>query len=111
MRSYQAGDAPQRLAWRQIARVDPALGGPLLSKHFEGGAAAELCLDFDALEAQLGLEARLSRMTRWVLEAERRALPYGFRLGPLRLAPALGEAHRAACLAALALHGQPERRA
>ena len=111
VRSYQAGDAPQRLAWRQIARLDPALGGALLSKHFEGGAAAELCLDFDALAPHLALETRLSRMARWVLEAERQALPYGFCLGPLRLAPALGEAHRAACLGALALYGQPERSA
>ncbi|MET3132184.1 uncharacterized protein (DUF58 family) [Oxalobacteraceae bacterium GrIS 1.11] len=105
IRSYQVGDPLRHLAWRQIARFDPALGGQLLSKHFEGGAASELTLDFEALPSLLDVEVRLSRMTRWVLEAEQRALPYAFRLGPLRFAPALGEAHRAACLQALALYG------
>jgi len=105
IRSYQPGDPMRHLAWRQIARFDPALGGQLVTKHFEGGAAAELCLDYARLPAELDMEARLSRLTRWVLDAEQRALPYAFRLGPLRLAPALGDAHRAACLEALALFG------
>lgn len=106
IRSYQPGDPMRHLAWRQIARHDPALGGQLVTKHFEGGAVAELSLDFAALPAQLDLELRLSRMTQWVLEAEQRALPYGFRLGHHAYAPALGDAHRAACLRALALYGQ-----
>ncbi len=111
IRSYQPGDPLRHMAWRQIARLDPALGGQLVSKHFEGGALAELILDFHALPAHLDVETRLSRMTSWVLEAERRALPYALRLGALSLAPALGEAHQAACLRALALHGHAERRA
>jgi uncharacterized protein (DUF58 family) len=106
IRSYQAGDAMRHLAWRQIARFDPSLGGQLVTKHFEGGASSGLCLDFAALPANLDVEARLSRLTRWVLDAEQRALPYAFRLGALRLAPALGDAHRAACLEALALYGK-----
>jgi uncharacterized protein (DUF58 family) len=40
-----------------------------------------------------------------VLDAEQRALPYAFRIGPYDFAPASGAAHRAACLRALALHG------
>ncbi len=40
--AYQAGDAMRQLAWRQIARLDPAIGGQLVTKHFEGGAASEL---------------------------------------------------------------------
>ena len=105
VRNYQAGDSPRQLAWRQIARLDPSIGGALVSKHFEGGGGDELVLDFDALPATLDVELRLSRLTRWVLEAESRALPYAFRLGALRLPAALGAAHQAACLRALALHG------
>jgi len=105
VRNYQAGDSPRQLAWRQIARIDSQFGGALVSKHFEGGGGDELVLDFDALPATLDLELRLSRLTRWVLEAESRALPYAFRLGALRLPAALGAAHQAACLRALALHG------
>jgi uncharacterized protein (DUF58 family) len=106
IRSYQPGDPMRHLAWRQIARHDPALGGQLSTKHFEGGAVAEMVLDFALLPYTMDLELRLSRMARWVLEAEQRALPYGFRLGHHDLAPALGDAHRSACLRALALYGQ-----
>ena len=108
IRSYQPGDAMRHLAWRQIARLDPSLGGQLVTKHFEGGALDELVLDFDALPAFMNLELRLSRMTRWVLDAEQRALPYGFRMGGHDFAPACGAAHQAACLRALALYGLPQ---
>ncbi|MGB9991064.1 DUF58 domain-containing protein [Massilia sp. SM-13] len=106
IRSYQPGDPMRHLAWRQIARHDPALGGQLVTKHFEGGATAELSLDFNELPAFLDLELRLSRMTRWVLEAEQRGLPYAFHIDGRRYPPALGDAHRAACLQALALYGK-----
>ncbi|ELX13204.1 hypothetical protein Jab_1c18260 [Janthinobacterium sp. HH01] len=105
IRNYQPGDPMRHLAWRQIARHDPALGGQLVTKHFDGGAVAELCLDFGALPVQLDLELKLSRMARWVLEAEQRALPYTFRLAQHEYGPALGDAHQAACLRALALFG------
>jgi uncharacterized protein (DUF58 family) len=105
VRSYQPGDPLRHLAWRQIARLDPAYGGQLVTKQFEGGAIDELLLDFDALPPRLDLELRLSRMTRWVLEAEQRALPYAFRLGRLHYDPALGSGHQDACLRALALYG------
>ena len=105
IRSYQQGDPLRHLAWRQIARLDPSLGGQLVTKQFEGGAIDELVLDFGALPASLDEELRLSRMTRWVIEAEQRALPYAFRIGGHSFAPACGAAHQAACLRALALHG------
>jgi hypothetical protein len=56
----------------------------------------------------LDVELRLARMTQWVLDAEGRALPYAFRLGHLHYPAALGDAHRAACLRALALYGSGE---
>jgi uncharacterized protein (DUF58 family) len=103
IRGYQAGDSLKRLAWRQIAKVDVELGGTLITKYFEGGAATELMLDFDALPRGMDLELKLSRMTRWVIEAEARGMPYAFRLGETVLPPALGPMHREACLRALAL--------
>jgi uncharacterized protein (DUF58 family) len=42
-----------------------------------------------------------------VLEAEQSSIAYGLRLGGTELGPALGDAHRDACLKALALHGIP----
>jgi uncharacterized protein (DUF58 family) len=107
VRSYQPGDPMRHLAWRQIARLDPELGGHLVTKHFEGGALEELVLDFDAMPAAIELELRLSRMASWVLEAEQRALPYAFRMEGHEFAAAVGAAHQAACLRALALYAQP----
>jgi uncharacterized protein (DUF58 family) len=106
IRNYQPGDSMRSLAWRQIARLSVADGGQLVSKHFEGGGADQLVLDFHALPAHLDVETRLSRLTRWVLMAEQRGLPYGFRLGAHELAPGAGVAHQAACLQALALYGE-----
>lgn len=106
IRAYQPGDPMRHLAWRQIARHDPADGGQLVTKHFAGGAVAELRLDIADLPWNMPLEQKLSRLTRWVLEAEQRALPYRFRLGQHDSGPALGDAHRSSCLRALALYGQ-----
>lgn len=106
IRNYQAGDSLKRLAWRQIARLAPDLGGALVTKHFEGGAAAEIVLDFAQLPHNMDTEAKLSRMTRWVIEAEARGLPYAFRLGSISHAAALGPSHQQACLRALALYGK-----
>lgn len=108
IRAYQAGDSPRRLAWRQIARLDAAgAENALVSKHFEGGSGTELVLDFSRLPATLNLETRLSRMARWVLEADARGQAYAFRLGATDVGPATGPAHREACLRALALYGNP----
>lgn len=106
VRGYQPGDPMKSLAWRQIARTDPDAGGGLLTKHFEGGAANEVCIDFAALPRNMDLELKLSRMTRWVMEAESRGAAYAFRLGAISLPNSSGPAHRLACLQALALYGE-----
>jgi uncharacterized protein (DUF58 family) len=104
VRAYQAGDSLKQLAWRQIARLSPDVGAALVTKHFEGGAASELCIDYTQLPSGMDCEARLSRMTRWVLEAETRGLAYAMRIGNTRFPAALGPAHQEACLRALALY-------
>lgn len=107
IRGYQAGDSLKRLAWRQIARVDVESGGTLVTKHFEGGAATEISLDFAQLPHDIDTEARLSRMARWVMEAEARGVAYAFRLGDVDFQAAHGPAHKEACLRALALYQKP----
>ncbi len=79
-----------------------------MTKHFEGGARADLVLDFDALPASMHTELRLSRMTRWVLDCEQRAVPYALRIGAVSIPAACGAAHSAACLRALALYGHAD---
>lgn len=104
IRGYQAGDSLKRLAWRQIARMDAESGGELITKHFEGGSASEIVIDMSQLPPQLDTEMKLSRMTRWVIEAEARGVAYAFRLGDVVMPAALGPVHREACLRALALY-------
>ncbi|AMP06887.1 DUF58 domain-containing protein [Collimonas pratensis] len=104
IRSYQSGDSPKHLAWRQIAKLDTELDAKLITKQFEGGAASDLSIDYEALPYGMPVESKLSRMTRWILEAEARQLPYAFRLGDQVYAAALGPAHQRACLRALALY-------
>jgi uncharacterized protein (DUF58 family) len=100
LRAYQSSDSPRHIHWKAAAR-----GQALQTKVFSGRAAAELWLDWNQLPPGLDPESRLSRLTRWVLAADRDGLRYGLRLPGLELQPDAGEPHRLACLKALALHG------
>lgn len=104
IRAYRAGDAIKHMAWKQIAKVDLDYGGSLVTKHFEGGAATEIFLDFSALPPRMDVELKLSRLARWVLDAELQGVPYAFRLNQITFSAAVGAAHQAACLRALALY-------
>jgi len=106
IRNYQPGDPMRHLAWRQIARLHPDDGGQLVSKNFEGGAVADLLLDLANLPPLLDIEIRLARLAAWVLEAERRALPYALTVGHRHFELSLGETHCGNCLRALALYGK-----
>ena len=61
-----------------LGEVDPdqvlARGGPLLTKQFAGEQGRELALDWASLPAQLDVEQRLSRLSAWLLAAERVAV-------------------------------------
>jgi uncharacterized protein (DUF58 family) len=100
IRPFRAGDSPRRLAWKAMARTG---GDALLIREFEGGSGGQLALDYDALPASLGAEARLSRLARWVVDAEAAGLRYSLRVAGASLPLDAGPAHRAACLEALAL--------
>ncbi|AQZ96826.1 DUF58 domain-containing protein [Halopseudomonas phragmitis] len=99
LRAYQPGDSRRRLDWRAWSR-----GQGLHSKVFAEPSQNSLWLVLDSAPGQ-DLEQRLGYLTGWVLELERRGQPYGLQLGSQRLGPALGEAHRDACLKTLALYG------
>lgn len=101
LRGYVPGDPVRQIAWRAMARNPD---GRVMTKLFDGGASGEAWLTLEAAMAHAGgFEAALSLMTRWVLDAEAGATRYGLELGPTRIAPGQGPAHRAACLEALAL--------
>ena len=71
-------------------------------REYERREGAEIVLDWRELGG-LPVEARISRLARWVDEAERRGKRYRLRLPGESLGPAQGPAHRHACLRALAL--------
>jgi uncharacterized protein (DUF58 family) len=99
LRAYQLADSPRHVAWKAVARSDD-----MLTKQFTGDASAELVLDWSQLPPSLELESRLSRLAGWVLAAEAAGLRYGLRVPGIDLPPSQGDAHRTACLTALALY-------
>jgi uncharacterized protein (DUF58 family) len=101
LRTFHPGDSPRRIAWKAFARNEI-----FLSKQFSGSAAAELWLDFGDIPNALGVEAKLSRLARWVIESEAAGLRYGLRLPGSEYDPDSGALHRNRCLQALALFKQ-----
>jgi len=100
VRSYRRGDAMKQILWRKSAlALDQGL--PLWVRETEAPLAQDLWLDWRDTQGR-DTEARLSRLTAWVLAAERQGQPYGLRLAGREITPSLGAAHRQACLEALA---------
>ena len=79
-----------------------------MTKHFYGTAASDLILDINTLPNHWGIETKLSQLTRWVLDAEAAKLGYLLNLGGETIGPSYGDAHRNACLRALALFALPD---
>ncbi len=102
VRPFQAGDSPRRIAWTAMARSGT---DDILTKQFEGGATGELSLDFEQLPGALTLEDRLSRLTRWVLDAEAAGTRYELKLPGTVIEADSGTAHKIKCLETLALYG------
>jgi uncharacterized protein (DUF58 family) len=99
LRRYTAGDSLRHVAWKPVAR-----GQPLMTKQFTGLEAGELWLRWADLPGELRLEARLSRITRWVVDAARQDVRYGLDLPGITVAPDRGVAHEEHCLTTLALY-------
>ena len=97
VRAYRRGDPLRMIVWKKVARA-----GEMVSRDTSASVHQQLWLDAPAAPG-LTPEARLSRLTAWVLEAERHGASYGLRAPGRELAPAQGDAHRLACLEALAL--------
>jgi uncharacterized protein (DUF58 family) len=95
LRDYAAGDPIKHIAWKQFAQ-----NKGLFTKEYETLFSAEKWLDWNSL-TQLQ-EPRLSGLCYWALQYDRQQIPYGLSLPGLTLAPALGDPHLSAVLAALA---------
>ena len=97
LRNYQHGDTPRSIHWKSL----PKLQTPMV-KQFTETLEKELWLEWDALSG-LDAEARLSQLTRWVLDLEADNIAYGLRMPNTVIAPSRGEVHQHQCLKTLAL--------
>lgn len=97
LRPYIPGDSLSRLAFKHYART-----GELVTKAFVGqsGAAGLIELDFDRVAGDA--EARLSQLTRWVLQLREADRPFSLRLPDAQLMAGQGEQHARRALEALA---------
>jgi hypothetical protein len=75
----------------------------LVHEEFDGsGGGGPIPLDWAALPASVDTETRLSRLTAWVLAAERAARPFALRIPGASLPVAADRDHRRAALTLLA---------
>ncbi|MET0282653.1 MAG: DUF58 domain-containing protein [Steroidobacteraceae bacterium] len=99
LRDFRDGDSPRQVAWKAYAR-----GAPLLVREYQGAAALRREFDFARLPG-LDVEARLSQLARWIMEAQARNESWVLQLPEGPAMAGSGAAHRDDCLRRLALHG------
>lgn len=97
VRAYRRGDPLKLVVWKKAAKSDE-----LVSRDTLQSQRYELWLDFSGA-GHADREARLARLTAWVLQADKLGQDYGLRLPGQEIRPAGGEAHKRRCLEALAL--------
>lgn len=96
-KTYQIGDAASRVDWKASSR-----GIGMLTKQYSGNGASTIWLDWEATKG-LEFEARISQMTRWVIDAHAAQQQIGLKLPSLTLQPNNTAAHYQQVLQALAL--------
>ncbi len=97
LRDYRVGDALRTVAWKRSAQA-----GKLLVREFETPAGRDALLDWHAMSG-LSSEQKISRLTGWLLDAERQGLRTELRLPGRSIGPGSGAQHRHRCLRELAL--------
>jgi uncharacterized protein (DUF58 family) len=97
LKEYQNGDPIRHIHWKSFAK-----GLGLFSKQYSGEAFAELWLSYDMTPGH-DTEQRLSQLCRWLVDADKAGLHYGFILPNLKIEPSSGTLHFKKCLEALAL--------
>lgn len=97
LKMYLPGDSIKHIHWKAFGK-----GLGLFSKQYGGDSPAEIWLDYDNAPGH-NAEERLSQLCRWVIDAERAGIQYGFSLPGLIISPGFGILHYRKCLEALAL--------
>jgi uncharacterized protein (DUF58 family) len=100
LRPFREGDSPRQVDWKAYARE-----APLLVKEYSPPGTDARMFEFARLR-EPDIEARISQLARWVVDAEARGDRYGLVLPQLRIPADRGPLQRHRCLAALAVLGQ-----
>ena len=102
VRAYRRGDPLKLIVWKKAARALAAGSEEFVSRDAQQTQREELWLDAQAT-GLADTEARVSRLCAWVLMADRLGGDYGVRVAGRVMKPSQGEAHKRACLEALAV--------
>jgi uncharacterized protein (DUF58 family) len=102
VRGYRRGDPMKLVVWKKAAQAVARGSDELVSRDTQQAQRYELWLDY-ATCGHLGAEHKLSRLTAWVLAADKLGSSFGLRLPGREIKPATGEGHKRQCLEALAL--------
>ena len=103
LRPYRPGDSMRRIAWHAFARERG-----LLTKQFFAQSGGDIWFNLQQAP-EAGIEAKLSRLTRWIIDADAAGTPYGLQLPGSEFPPAIGQAHLQRCLEALASYDEASR--
>jgi len=101
LQPYQPGEPIEHIYWKAFSK-----GQGLQMKYFVETAGTTIVFDWNAMNG-LNVEQKLSILCGFVLKAHRFNLAYGLTLPAKTIAPDKGDAHRQACLRALALFRLP----
>lgn len=101
VRAWRRGDSRRQIVWKKAART-----GLLVSRETVAEGSRDLLLDWQAAAGAGDAEARLARLTAWVLDADRQGLRCGLQLPGAEHACDHGDAHRRTLLKTLALWGR-----
>lgn len=97
LREYQISDPPKHVHWKAVAQ-----GRGMQTKVFSGRHSEILWLDWKNFP-EIKPEARISLLTRAVLDADKAGLQFGLRIPGKIINPTRSNLHRHECLKALAL--------
>ncbi len=100
IRQYQAGDLPNHMAWKAIART-----GQLQTKLFNNESTKKIWINWNNTNETLDIEHRLSILCRMILDANDKNIVYGLKMPDTVIQPSSGLQHKHNCLKTLSLFG------
>ncbi|MBL1142110.1 MAG: DUF58 domain-containing protein [Proteobacteria bacterium] len=99
-RKYRAGDPIHSIAWKAYAKEQG-----LIVKQFSGKGSKTLMLNWESVSHINNIEARLSQLCYWILNAEKASIHYALEIPGVSIEASHGNQHKEICLNALARYG------